>query len=150
MDIPSVISIHSSLTTNPIAPVTPRQDVQQLHILSRLRLALIINLLFTFILIPFSRQPQTIDTMTRPITPPKHTGPRTRIFVVGLGMVGIAFIEKILNNDVEGRYKIITCGEEKHLAYNRVGLTHYMEVRDINKMYLNSPEWYQQQDPERL
>lgn len=30
-----------------------------------------------------------------------------------------AFIEKILNADSEGRYKVITCGEEKHLAYNR-------------------------------
>ena len=76
--------------------------------------------------------------------------PRIRIFVVGLGMVGIAFIEKILNNDTEGRYQIVTCGEEKHLAYNRVGLTEYFLHRNVSELYLNSPEWYKSQDPARL
>jgi len=76
--------------------------------------------------------------------------PRTRIFVVGLGMVGIAFIEKILNNDTDGRYQVVTCGEEKHLAYNRVGLTEYFLHRNVSELYLNSPEWYKAQDPERL
>jgi len=32
-----------------------------------------------------------------------------------------AFIEKLLNLDEEQKYFIITCGEEIHLAYNRVG-----------------------------
>lgn len=49
-------------------------------------------------------------------------GQRERVFVVGLGMVGIAFIEKLLNLDVSKRYHITTCGEEPHFAYNRVGL----------------------------
>ncbi|KAL7410257.1 NADPH nitrite reductase [Mrakia frigida] len=68
--------------------------------------------------------------------------PKTRIFVVGLGMVGIAFIEKVLASDVDGRYKIITCGEERHLAYNRVGLTEFFEHRNVSSLYLQSPEWY--------
>lgn len=32
-----------------------------------------------------------------------------------------AFIEKLLNLDENGKYLIITCGEEVHFAYNRVG-----------------------------
>lgn len=54
---------------------------------------------------------------------------RKTIFVVGLGMVGIAFIEKMLKLDEAGEYHVQTCGEEDHLAYNRVGLTEYFEHR---------------------
>lgn len=44
-----------------------------------------------------------------PPAPSLPTEPkRTRIFVVGLGMVGIALIEKLLDGDSLGRYKIIT------------------------------------------
>lgn len=32
-----------------------------------------------------------------------------------------AFIEKLLNLDVQKKYFVVTCGEEKHFAYNRVG-----------------------------
>jgi hypothetical protein len=85
-----------------------------------------------------------------------------------------AFIEKVLAADAEaGRYKIITCGEEKHLAYNRVrpearrtgmgqargltryypvqvGLTDFFETRQVSSLYLNHPEWYAAQDAGRL
>ena len=32
-----------------------------------------------------------------------------------------AFIEKLINLDEDQKYFIITCGEEVHFAYNRVG-----------------------------
>ncbi|KAI0933046.1 hypothetical protein AcW1_000017 [Taiwanofungus camphoratus] len=76
--------------------------------------------------------------------------PRKTIFVVGLGMVGIAFIEKLLNLDKDAKFRVVTCGEEVHLAYNRVALTEYFQHRSVEKLYLNSPEWYSQQDPERF
>jgi hypothetical protein len=68
-----------------------------------------------------------------PSTPPKTrpgspTPPsqRTRIVVVGLGMVGISFIEKLLERDaIQKQYSVIVLGEEKHVAYNRVGLTSF-------------------------
>lgn len=72
------------------------------------------------------------------------------IFVVGLGMVGIAFIEKMLTLDEAKRYRLVTCGEETHLAYNRVALTDYFQHRSVEKLYLNQVEWYAQQDPERF
>ncbi|CCO35367.1 nitrite reductase (NAD(P)H) large subunit [Rhizoctonia solani AG-1 IB] len=75
---------------------------------------------------------------------------RKTILVVGLGMVGIAFIEKILALDEEKRYRIVTCGEERHLAYNRVALTEYFQHRSVEELYLNSPAWYAEQDPERF
>ncbi|KAB5593146.1 Nitrite reductase (NAD(P)H) large subunit [Ceratobasidium theobromae] len=75
---------------------------------------------------------------------------RKTIVVVGLGMVGIAFIEKMLALDEEKRYRIVTCGEEIHLAYNRVALTEYFQHRSVEQLYLNSPAWYAEQDPERF
>ncbi|KAK7019045.1 NAD(P)H nitrite reductase [Favolaschia claudopus] len=78
----------------------------------------------------------------------RYTGDRQVIFVAGLGMVGIAFIEKILALDVQKKYFVVTCGEEQHFAYNRVGLTEYFEHRNIENLYLNPPSWYAAQQPE--
>ncbi|KAF5354806.1 hypothetical protein D9756_005269 [Leucocoprinus leucothites] len=75
---------------------------------------------------------------------------REVIFVCGLGMVGIAFIEKLLNLDEENKYFILTCGEEMHFAYNRVGLTEYFEHRNVENLYLNPPSWYAEQQPDRF
>ncbi|KAH9855728.1 nitrite reductase [Lenzites betulinus] len=75
---------------------------------------------------------------------------RKTIVVVGLGMVGIAFIEKLLDLDTAQQYRIVTCGEESHLTYNRVALTEYFQHRNIEKLYLNPAEWYAKQDPKRV
>ncbi|PHH88507.1 hypothetical protein CDD83_7445 [Cordyceps sp. RAO-2017] len=67
-----------------------------------------------------------------------------KIVVVGLGMVGIAFIEKLLKYDARAReYSVTVLGEEPHLAYNRVGLTSFFQHRDINQLLLNPAGWYQ-------
>ncbi|RDW71782.1 nitrite reductase-like protein [Coleophoma crateriformis] len=72
-----------------------------------------------------------------------HGGPRKKIVVVGLGMVGISFIEKIMKLDAKRReYDIIVIGEESHLAYNRVGLTSFFQHRKVENLYLNPREWY--------
>ncbi|KAI1343037.1 nitrite reductase [Xylariaceae sp. FL0016] len=70
-------------------------------------------------------------------------GNRTKLVVVGLGMVGIAFIEKVLKLDARTRqYDIVVIGDEPHLAYNRVGLTSFFEHRKVENLYLNPKEWY--------
>ncbi|KAI1175947.1 nitrite reductase [Nemania sp. FL0916] len=70
-------------------------------------------------------------------------GKRTRLVVVGLGMVAIAFIEKLLGLDARAReYDIIVIGDEPHWAYNRVGLTSFFDHRMVENLYLNSREWY--------
>ncbi|KAK4190811.1 putative nitrite reductase [NAD(P)H] [Podospora australis] len=69
---------------------------------------------------------------------------RKKIVVVGLGMVGISFIEKLLKLDARAReYDIVVIGEEPHLAYNRVGLTSFFDHRKIENLYLNPLEWYE-------
>jgi nitrite reductase (NAD(P)H) len=68
---------------------------------------------------------------------------RKRVVVVGLGMVGIGFIEKLMKYDVKRReYDIIVIGEEPHLAYNRVGLTSFFQHRQVENLYLNPESWY--------
>ena len=92
---------------------------------------------------------------------PRPPQKRKRIVVVGLGMVGIAFMyvatnsiflqpllmlvtnsEKLLKMDSKRReYDVIVIGEESHLAYNRVGLTSFFQHRQAENLYLNPREW---------
>jgi nitrite reductase (NAD(P)H) len=70
------------------------------------------------------------------------TSSRKRVVIVGLGMVGISFIEKLMNLDAKRReYDIIVIGDEPHLAYNRVGLTSFFEHRKVENLYLNPQTW---------
>ncbi|KAI1847657.1 hypothetical protein JX266_006509 [Neoarthrinium moseri] len=76
-------------------------------------------------------------------------GSRKKLVVVGLGMVGIAFIEKVLKLDARSReYDIVVIGEEPHLAYNRVGLTSFFDHRKVENLYLNPQDWYASHAPE--
>ena len=67
---------------------------------------------------------------------------RKKVVVVGLGMVGIAFIEKLIKMDSKRReYDVVVVGEEPHLAYNRVGLTSFFQHRKVENLYLNQKDW---------
>lgn len=67
---------------------------------------------------------------------------RKKLVVVGLGMVGVAFIEKVLKLDARSReWDIVVVGEEPHLAYNRVGLTSFFDHRKVENLYLNPQDW---------
>ncbi|KAK3332124.1 hypothetical protein B0T19DRAFT_95300 [Cercophora scortea] len=68
---------------------------------------------------------------------------RKKVVVVGLGMVGISFIEKLIKLDARAReYDVVVIGEEPYLAYNRVGLTSFFDHRKVENLYLNPLEWY--------
>ena len=74
---------------------------------------------------------------------PKPRFQRKKVVIVGLGMVGIAFIEKLIKLDAKKReYDVVVIGEEPHLAYNRVGLTSFFQHRKAENLYLNPHEWY--------
>lgn len=74
---------------------------------------------------------------------------RRKLVVVGLGMVGVAFIEKLLKLDTRSReYDVVVIGEEPHLAYNRVGLTSFFDHRKVENLYLNPQDWYTSHAPE--
>ncbi|KAH6648074.1 hypothetical protein BKA67DRAFT_524115 [Truncatella angustata] len=76
-------------------------------------------------------------------------GSRKRLVVVGLGMVGIAFVEKVLKLDARTReWDIVVIGEEAHLAYNRVGLTSFFDHRKVENLYLNPQDWYTSHAPD--
>lgn len=62
--------------------------------------------------------------------------------VVGNGMVGLNFIEKLVKADTEGAYQIVAFAEENRPAYHRMNMTQYFEHRDASKLELASSEWY--------
>jgi nitrite reductase (NADH) large subunit len=63
-----------------------------------------------------------------------------RIVVVGNGMVGHRFCERLV--ELGGGHQIIVCGEEPRPAYDRVHLTEYFEHRDPERLQLGTAAWY--------
>lgn len=61
--------------------------------------------------------------------------------VIGLGMVGLSFIEQLLSRDEDDLYEVTVIGEESYLAYNRAGLTQYLSHRSVESL-LYPLEWY--------
>jgi nitrite reductase (NADH) large subunit len=72
---------------------------------------------------------------------PKRDG-RSTIVVVGNGMVGHRFCERLVEFDVRKRFRIVTFCEEPRAAYDRVGLTSFFAHRDAEKLMLARREWY--------
>jgi nitrite reductase (NADH) large subunit len=70
-------------------------------------------------------------------------GPQT-VVVIGNGMVGHRFCEKLVEMDGAGRYRIVTFCEEPRAAYDRVGLTSFFAHRDAEKLMLARLEWYRE------
>lgn len=71
-----------------------------------------------------------------------NTNHRQTIVVVGNGMVGQRFCERMVAFDTEQRYRIVTFCEEPRSAYDRVGLTSYFTHRDAEQLMLARQEWY--------
>ncbi len=64
------------------------------------------------------------------------------IIVVGNGMVGYKFCEKLVEKEASKNYKIIVFGEEPRPAYDRVHLSEYFENRDAKVLEMAPKEWY--------
>lgn len=76
---------------------------------------------------------------------------KTRVVVAGLGMVGVSFIEKMLERDLIAKeYALTVLGEESVLAYNRVGLTEFFEQRSVPGLLLNDQNWYDNIDTNHM
>ena len=60
------------------------------------------------------------------------------IVVIGNGMVGLRFCEKLVEYDTDRQYRIVTFCEEPRAAYDRVGLTSFFAHRDAEKLMLAS------------
>ncbi|HEV3163053.1 MAG TPA: nitrite reductase large subunit NirB [Isosphaeraceae bacterium] len=64
------------------------------------------------------------------------------VVVIGNGMVGHRFCERLITYDTDQSYQIITFCEEPRPAYDRVNLTKYFEHRDADRLLLARQEWY--------
>jgi nitrite reductase (NADH) large subunit len=67
---------------------------------------------------------------------------RHNVVVIGNGMVGQRFCERLVEFDPERNYRIITFCEEPRAAYDRVGLTSFFAHRDAEKLMIARQEWY--------
>jgi NAD(P)H-dependent nitrite reductase large subunit len=75
------------------------------------------------------------------MTPP-NADSRQTVVVIGNGMVGQRFCERLVEFDVDRRFRIVTFCEEPRTAYDRVGLTSFFAHRDAEKLMLARREWY--------
>src|SRR5213593_2132314 len=64
------------------------------------------------------------------------------VAVIGNGMVGQRFCEKLVELDVPRQYAIVTFCEEPRAAYDRVGLTSFFAHRSAEKLMLAKRGWY--------
>ena len=64
------------------------------------------------------------------------------VVVIGNGMVGHRFCEKLVEFDKARRIRVVTFCEEPRPAYDRVGLTSFFSHRDAAKLSIADPEWY--------
>ncbi len=65
-----------------------------------------------------------------------------KIVVVGNGMVGHKFCEKLVNKDVSKQCEIIVFGEEIRPAYDRVHLSEYFAGKTAEDLTMAPAEWY--------
>ena len=70
---------------------------------------------------------------------------KTRIVVVGNGMVGHQFIDSLLSSDQSGNFEVTTFSEEPRVAYDRVHLTDFFKTREAADLAMTTLEQYQQQ-----
>src|SRR5436190_1590326 len=64
------------------------------------------------------------------------------VVVIGNGMIGHRFCERLLEYDGEMNCRIITFCEEPRPAYDRVNLTKYFEHRRADRLALAASQWY--------
>jgi nitrite reductase (NADH) large subunit len=68
---------------------------------------------------------------------------RQTIVVIGNGMVGQRFCEKLVEFDAGRAFDIVTFCEEPRAAYDRVQLTKYFEHRSAAKLAIAEPDWHE-------
>lgn len=69
--------------------------------------------------------------------------PKQKLIVVGNGMVGHKFIDKLTRAD-EDSYEVITFCEEVRPAYDRVHLSEYFSSKDADTLSLAPLGWYEE------
>ncbi len=70
------------------------------------------------------------------------TDGRRTVVVIGNGMVGHRFCERLVACEAPPRHRLVVIGEEPREAYDRVHLTRYFTDRAPDKLRLGAPGWY--------
>lgn len=83
-----------------------------------------------------STEPRTANSLRVDATAGHVTGSRTRVVVVGHGMVAQRLLELLVSNGVADQGVIDVLSEESRPAYDRVGLSSYFEHGDATRMSL--------------
>lgn len=71
-----------------------------------------------------------------------------KIIVVGNGMVGYKFCEKLMSNQHRGNYEVLVFGEEPRSAYDRVHLSEYFSNESPDDLLLAPLSWYKENNIE--
>ena len=66
-----------------------------------------------------------------------------KIIIIGNGMVGHKFCEKLLAKDKKQEFQITVFGEEPYRAYDRVHLTEYFSGKTVEDLSLVTQGWYE-------
>ena len=69
---------------------------------------------------------------------------KLKIIVIGNGMVGYKFCEKLTSKSYA--FKITVFGEEPRRAYDRVHLSEYFNGKTADDLSMSTETWYQEQD----
>jgi len=67
---------------------------------------------------------------------------KTRVIVVGNGMVGYKFCEKLRNNPAAKDLEVVVYGEEPRPAYDRVHLSSYFSGSTADDLLMAPASWY--------
>lgn len=78
------------------------------------------------------------------MTPESYSEQKQTVVVIGNGMVGLRFCEKLVEFDIQKKFRVVTFCEEPRAAYDRVGLTSFFAHRDAEKLMLTRLEWYRE------
>ncbi len=65
---------------------------------------------------------------------------KLNIIVIGNGMVGYKFCEKLVSRS--SRFNIVVFGEEPRRAYDRVHLSEYFNGKTADDLSMSTTEWY--------
>src|SRR5690606_28771320 len=65
-----------------------------------------------------------------------------KLIVIGNGMVGYKFCEKLVDSGRSNEFEITVFGEESRPAYDRVHLSEYMNNKSADQLLLAPEDWY--------
>jgi len=69
---------------------------------------------------------------------------KLRVIVIGNGMVGYKFCEKLKSKS--NSFKLIVFGEESRQAYDRVHLSEYFNGKTAAELSMSTASWYEEQE----